>query len=282
MVAFATTLMRWSGWRVIYILIFFGAVFYWLLGQRTRRGLVSYWARVRPDASYLDRWLWTYQHLVRFGRVLMDRQVFYHPDFTYSGSGLVPLRKALNSGQGCILLSAHIGNWELSAARLNAISRGRAAIVRVIDDNPELRRLIESHMGDAQPEHIDPRDFLAASLRIRARLDQGWLVCMLGDRQLSGQAALRVPFLGEPAPFSTGPFLVAGLTGAPVFMGFFMKRGRRHYHVEVEEPLTITLPRKGAEREKALAAAVHHWSQRLEDVVRRHPQQWHNFHNFWQ
>ena len=118
---------------------------------------------------------------VRWGRNLMDRQLFYHKDFSYSGTGLKPLpAKAL---------SAHIGNWEISAARLNTITKGKTSIVRVIDDNPKIRELIERHMGDGHPEQIDPRNFMAASLQIRSALDNGHLVCMLGDRQLSGQAA---------------------------------------------------------------------------------------------
>lgn len=281
LIAFSTTVMHWSGWRAMYLMIFIGAGFYWLLAKAYRREIIRFWRQVRPDASYLDHWLWTYQHLVRYGRVLTDRQLFYHQDFSYSGEGLKPLREALNAGQGIILLSAHMGNWELSAARLNGISRGRAAIVRIIEDDPELRGLIEHYMGDQQPELIDPRDFLAASLRIRSCLAEGKLVCMLGDRQLDGQSAVRAPFLGKTATFSSGPFLVAGLTGAPIFVGFFMKRGRRHYHVAVDPPYTVSLPRKGTQRNAVLALEVGRWAQRLEQAARKHPIQWHNFYNFW-
>ena len=211
----------------------------------------------------------------------MDRSLFYLKDYSYSGEGLEGLRQALEKGQGCILLSAHVGNWEISAARLNSLTKGKTSIVRIIDDSPKLRQVVEKSMGDRPPEHIDPRNFMAASFQIRSALENGHLVCMLGDRQLTGQAAIRVPFLGEPANFSSGPFLVAGLTDTPVFIGFFMKRGRRHYHVEVDAPFYVSLPPKGKDREEVLEQAVRHWSRRLEQTVHKYPIQWHNFMNFW-
>ena len=102
---------------------------------------------------------------------------------------------------------------------------------------------------------------------------------MLADRVRAGRS-VRLPFLGEPADFPAGPFLVAVLSGAPVVITFGMKQGARHHHFYAEPPRTLgPVPRE--RREQAISEAAQWYAARLESFVRRCPYQWYNFYDFW-
>jgi predicted LPLAT superfamily acyltransferase len=133
-----------------------------------------------------------------------------------------------------------------------------------------------------------------SALAVRDWLAAGGLVGMLGDRFLEGEAAppgaggaggagiVHKPFLGHPAPWSTGPLRLAQLLRQPVFFMAGLYRGGQRYEV-LMEPLCDfrEVPRGAAEREAQLDAALSAYVARLESLVREVPYNWFNFHDFW-
>jgi KDO2-lipid IV(A) lauroyltransferase len=103
------------------------------------------------------------------------------------------------------------------------------------------------------------------------------IVAMQGDRTI-GDAGERLDFLGQPAEFPLGPFLLSAFSGAPVLPGVVLREGWLRYRVVmgelIEPPATA---RAGAGLRAALQPAVGF----LETVVRSHPCQWLNFYDFW-
>lgn len=257
-----------------------------LVGGRTQFGMLPYWRRLRPRAGHAVLLLLAWRQFVSFGRILCDRMLVYlRPQgFSIAVEGVHRLRELRERGQGCILMSAHCGNWELSSFWLHRLAAdlGTVHVVMVRDDLEFVQRFVDQRMRGGHTNVIDPRDGLGAALAINAALKNGDVVCMLGDRVLGQQPALAVDFLGGPARFPIGPFQAAALTGAPILIGFLMKTGLRDYLVHVDEPWYVRLPSKRSERAAALRAAVQRWARRLELQVRRYPRQWHNFFDFWE
>jgi predicted LPLAT superfamily acyltransferase len=223
------------------------------------------------------------RHFASFGRILCDRLLAARrpTDFTFSYRNEGVLRDASGSGRGCILLAAHLGNWELSGLRLKKLARGLVHLVMVRGDDPAVQKVVDSYMRGDGISVIDPRDPLGASLAIHAALGRGETVCMLGDRIFGAQPVARTTFLGAPATFPLGPFHAAAIAQVPILVCFLVKVGSCHYRLEVDDPWHITLPPRGPERRRALQAAVDRWAARLERQVRRFPLQWHNFYDFW-
>jgi predicted LPLAT superfamily acyltransferase len=192
------------------------------------------------------------------------------------------VRERLIGGPGgCILLAAHVGNWEVSGLRLSQLLTKRLHVVMVRNDIPSVQQFTDQHMRGNQIAVIDPRDRLGASLAIHAALAKGDVVCMLGDRIIPGQPWVDVDFLGGRARFPVGPFHVAAVTGAPIVVCFLMKTGLRQYRIEVDSPWSVPLQPRGAVRQAHLQHAVQRWATRLERQVQRYPLQWHNFFEFW-
>lgn len=274
----------------------FGARGTWLLSPpvamlavlcdgQARRESLRYFRRLRPQAGEDVRWGLAWRHLSSFGRVLADRMLVYsdpqHLRVDFPDCGSQRLNAVISSKKGCVLVSAHLGNWELASQMLSRFDSAPVHVVMIESEDPGVRALVIKHMGDRPPHIIDPRDGVGAALAIHAALQRGETVCMLGDRVVSGQAHIRVPFLGAPAAFPIGPFLAAAAAGCPLVPCFLLKRARNRYAMVVERPLYPTLPIARSQRHVAMQPYVEQWVSLLEQIVRRHPFQWHNFYDFW-
>ena len=257
-----------------------------LLGGRRQFGMVDYWRRLHPGMPGGLVLIRCWRHFASFGRILCDRMLVYlRPnDFHLTcDPGVEALRQALDSRQGCILLSAHLGNWELTGYWLPHFLQHRHPIylVMVRDDLPFLQQFVDQRLRGADITVIDPRDGLAASLEIVNALKAGHPVCMLGDRILGEQSSCTVEFLGHPARFPLGPFQAAVITGVPIFSCFLVKTALSDYVLQVDPPWRLPQEARGPRRERVLTAAVRTWARRLESMARRYPMQWHNFFLFW-
>jgi predicted LPLAT superfamily acyltransferase len=120
-------------------------------------------------------------------------------------------------------------------------------------------------------------------LAIRAAIDRGELVAMLGDRPPSGKPDARVvmaPFLGADAAFPAGPWLLAHALRCPVYFVAGVFTPPNHYALHFE-PLAdeVRLDRK--DRAGSLARYVRAYAAMLEAHVRSAPMNWFNFYDFW-
>jgi predicted LPLAT superfamily acyltransferase len=87
-------------------------------------------------------------------------------------------------------------------------------------------------------------------------------------------------FLGAPAPFPVGPYVLANLLQCTVYLLFTLRRGpSSEIHFELFQE-SIRLPRK--ERDRALGDLLAQYAARVEHFCRRAPLQWFNFYQFWQ
>ncbi len=114
-------------------------------------------------------------------------------------------------------------------------------------------------------------------LAVKERLDRGELVGILGDRTFSGERTVTCSFLGEPALFPEGPFLLAALLQVPVVLFFGLYQGDRRYAVHFEllaDPIPFGYNRRSDE----IRPWVEQYVRRLEHYCRLYPYNWFNFY----
>ena len=128
---------------------------------------------------------------------------------------------------------------------------------------------------------LDPGS-IRSIFEIKACIDRGEFVGILGDRLGPGEhgRVATASFLGRPARFPLGPFLLAGLLGCPVLLSLCLRTGDARYETVVK-PLTQgdVVPR--AEREKRARELLEAYARSLEEACCRAPRQWFNFYDFW-
>ncbi len=180
------------------------------------------------------------------------------------------LDAALAPGRGVILLTAHLGNWELGG-RLLVPRLGRTAHVVL---STEQDAALEPYMRGETPNlRFVTRRQATSTLGLLAALRRGEAVAMQGDRPTGERRDTLVPFFGAPAPFPLGPFVLARAAGAPVVPAFCAMAADTSYHIAIEPAIWV----KPGEETEALATAV----GALERAVRRTPTQWFNFFDMW-
>jgi predicted LPLAT superfamily acyltransferase len=274
---------RFGGVTLCYVLLLPPTLWFFLHDHAARRASIRYWLRLRPGLARYGATVMAFRHFYAFARILADRFLSSVDAraIRFSNPGAERLDRAMAHPQGCILLSAHIGAWEMAGRWLRVHGSRVIHIVMLKAEDPEVQRELDRAMGDHPFSIIDLRDPFGASLEIAAALRRGETCCMLADRTAGAHAnTMMVPFLGGRAHFPTGPFIAAATTGAVLVPTFALKHGLNRYVLDADEPWRVHFTSR-ASRQGELRAAVERWATRLETVVRRHPLQWQNFYDFW-
>lgn len=217
-----------------------------------------------------------------FSRCFTETMEFYGPRpgrFEIDTPAEQAVAEVLERGRGAILVTAHLGNWDVSARALSAF--GQPVNLVMGREINETAQEYTRHMREQAGVRVilSHSSVFSAFNMIRA-LRRNELLAIQFDRGAMGPAApagaKAVPFFGAPALFQSGPFHLARLSGAPVLPAFTLRRGRRHYAIVVGKPRYVSREIPG-DTERALAETV----TLLEDTIRRHPDQWFQFEPFW-
>lgn len=219
-----------------------------------------------------------------FGMTMIDKVVFLvkkKPFFKYEYNNEDYIENALKKGKGAILLSAHIGNWDIAGNLLQ--NRLKTTINAVMIDNEK------TEIKEATEEVDKKRDFNIIPLRtdspdtmiaIRMALSRNELVCLHGDRTIDNKG-IKIPFLGKETIFPDGAFQIAALTGAPVIPVFILKKGLKTYTFKAYDVLNFEdLSRN--ERKYAIEKGIKKFVNIIEEIVKNRPDQWFNFYKYWQ
>ncbi|MHB1040793.1 MAG: lysophospholipid acyltransferase family protein [Desulfobacteria bacterium] len=176
------------------------------------------------------------------------------------------LEESFAKGKGVILVTGHIGNWELGA-----LFFGRLGFKINVVTIPEGKERIDSIRGayrmrqDIHTIVVDGSPF--SSLEIVAALRRGEIVAMLVDRW-EGTDGVPAKFFGADHRFPRGPFALSRATGAPILPAFIVRDGNAYRGV-IDPPFFMD------EREDEAGAL--RLSESLERMIRACPDQWYNF-----
>ncbi|HEU4369271.1 MAG TPA: lysophospholipid acyltransferase family protein [Methylomirabilota bacterium] len=240
-----------------------------------RKHVAANLARVRPQASEAERGALVddvFRHFaVCFADLVSTNRRRQRPDRLVAHiEGDEHLLAAAATGGGLVLLTAHLGNWELGG-RLLAARLGRPTHV-VVAAEADLR--VEHFLrGGPSPVRFVRLGDPTVMLSLVPALRRGELVALQGDRALGTRGDTRVDFLGAPAPFPRGPFVLARAAGVPIVPAFCLLDAGRRYRVVMAAPIHVGPDGDGA--------ALGQWVAVLERLVRRAPEQWFNFYDVW-
>lgn len=187
---------------------------------------------------------------------------------------LVELR---DSGRRVILLTAHLGNWELGGVLAGQVGLPLSVVyVRDAFADAERFRSLLRGFGDVLEIPIHPEDRFA-SLPVLRAFEQGRLVALQGDRDFNDRG-VEGELFGAATSFPLGPFLLARMTGAVLVPIFIAYTSELHLTVEVGEAIEVE---RSDDREGDARGALDRWLPVLERAIRRWPTQWYTFYDFW-
>jgi KDO2-lipid IV(A) lauroyltransferase len=221
------------------------------------------WVRETAAASYA--------HLGREGLAML-RLASLSPDEVLARTeveGLERFQEAVSAGKGVVMVTGHLGNWEIGGAAL-AVRGVPIDVVAQRQSNPLFDRLV-----------VETRERLGMRVIPRGRatrqgvrsLREGRVVAFVADQDAKGAGAF-VPFFGRLASTHRGPAMLALRTGASLFVGLGMLRTPAGgYRGRIEEVVVD----RGGEVEAVVQQLTAAFTARLEAGVRTAPDQY-----FWQ
>ncbi|MBW8684085.1 lipid A biosynthesis acyltransferase [Chitinophaga sp. B61] len=270
--------LRYGGVLPAYVLLRFVAAYYFLFSYSSSRPIFQYF-RTRVGYSWWRSLISLYRNYYIFGQVLIDKVVVMSGiknKFTFEFDGEHYLREITTAGRGGIMLSAHLGNWEV-AGHLFSRLETRINIVMFDGEHERIKKYLSSVTGERNVNIIVIKDDLSHIYAINDALSNQELVCMHADRFLKGNKTVTVPFMGADARFPAGPFLLASTFRVPVSLVFAFKETATHYHLYATQPREYH-----GRRRQGVENAVQDFVGELEGMVRKYPEQWFNYYDFWE
>jgi len=183
------------------------------------------------------------------------------------------LDSALECGRGVMLLTAHLGNWEMVGARIAAEGYRLNVIARPQRDD----RLTDYIRRTREVAGMRVLDREVAVRRSLLALRRNELVGILLD-QNAGDDGVFVDFFGQPASTAPGAAAFALRTGAAVLPTFGSRNADNSHAIEIGEPVPLM---KTGDREQDILANTARYTKIIEEQIRRHPDQWFWLHKRW-
>lgn len=189
--------------------------------------------------------------------------------------GLKHYREAASMDKGVLLLTAHLGNWELGALAHGAAVGPLHVMVRPIR-NEAVDRLVE-RLRSSHGNTVIPKRH--AARRVLRVLRQRGTVGILADQNVVHEEAVFVRFFGRATSAAKGFAQIALRSGAPVVPATAWWDARAGRHV-VEYGAAIRLLRTG-DAERDVQVNTQRFQSALEERIRQHPGQWLWIHRRW-
>lgn len=268
---------------------------YWLSGREQRRASQQWLRAVRRHAvrqrTPLPRPCNSFHHFLRFGDAMLDKIAGWRGDLRWGkeidfAPGAEAVIERAQPG-GRLILASHLGDIEACRALAQQVS-GLVVNALVFTDHAQRFKQVLDEIAPQASVNVIPVSDIGpeTAIMLREKLDAGEWVAIVGDRtavnrQRGGnRRVVWSEFLGRPAPFPQGPFVLAAALRCPVLLMFALRQdGILRVHCEpFADPLE--LPR--AARQQALQQTVDRYAQRLEHHALISPLDWFNFFDFWQ
>jgi predicted LPLAT superfamily acyltransferase len=267
---------------------------YWLTAGPARQASQQWTARVKQVLTQRNMpvppRLNSFFHFMRFGNAMLDKvaswrgELKFHRDVVFA-PGAYDVLDA-DASQGKLLLASHLGDVEACRA-LAQLEGSKVINALVFSDNAQRFKQIMTEMAPQAGVNLMPVTDIGpdTAIAIKEKLERGEWVAIVGDRiavtpQRGGDwRVIWSSFMGQPAPFPQGPFILASILRCPVVLIYALRQqGALTIHCEpFADPLL--LPR--GERQQALQQAVDRYAQRLEHYALMSPLDWFNFFDFW-
>ena len=285
---------RRFGRRVFTLFLWPVIAVYWLTGRSQRQASQQWLAQIagyaRRQQVSLPTPLGSYFHFLRFGEAMLDKiaswrgDLRWGKDIDFAPGAEAAIADARQGGK--LILASHLGDIEACRAMAQQAS-GLVINALVFTDNAPRFRQVQEEIAPLSGVNLIPVSDIGpeTAIMLQEKLDAGEWVAIVGDRTAINRqrgGSRRVvwsEFLGRPAPFPQGPFILAAALRCPVLLMFALKqRGKlRIYCESFADPLL--LPR--AERQQALQQVVDRYAERLAHHALISPLDWFNFFDFW-
>lgn len=261
--------------QIAYSVLYFVALYYFFFSWKSSRASYQYFRKQLGKSTIVSMFS-VYKHYYVFGQTLIDRFAIssgFRDKFTYEFDGIEKINEILAAGKGGILISAHVGNFEIAEYFFGELEH--AAKINLVTTNLE-HAAIQSYLSkfgsQSKIKFIIVDEDLSHIFQIHDALSKNEIICFTGDRYFPGTKTMEATLLNDKALFPAGTFQLAARLKVPVLFVYVMKEKKLHYHLYARKALFNA--RKGQE-------LLNSYTENVSTILQKYPFQWFNFYDFW-
>jgi len=265
--------MKHFGMGFTYLFLHFVVLYFFLFSWSSSKWIHNYYRRAH-GYGMLKAVAGIYRTYYVFGQVIIDKVALasgMRDKFELSHHGAHNIRNMVENKTGGILISGHIGNWEIASHLMRGYG-GKVNVVMLDAEHQRIKKSIDKKTGGRKFNVIPIKNDISHVFLISKALLNKELVCIHGDRYVEGMRTLKANFMGKEAHFPYGPFAIASKFDVPKCFVYGFKTGNESYQFYATDSIL------GKQRpEDILSEYVTQTQQMLE----KYPAQWFNFYDFW-
>lgn len=277
----------WCTWYpdwFITLMIHLHTWFFWLTLRGIRAAVASNLEAVLGPCGWFERQRRIWRTFHEFAWCQTERYEQFRPHkrmrFDFAGDATYAKMKATD--RGFVFFTAHFGNWEMGPLT-NELPGGRKFhVVR----EPEMSQGAQKFVQEMFDKHPQRDQFvvhyagaeMALGARLLMALRKGDVIGMPGDRPRAGMETMTTTMLGRPMELPPGPVALARAANALMVPVFVFREGRRHYRIELWEPIEVG---QGEHKQADVERGVRAMAEACEQVIRQRPHHWFCWAKLW-
>ena len=216
---------------------------------------------------------------IKFSQIIVDRFAAYSgKHFTFEVEGADIMRKYESKDEGFVIISSHIGNYELAGYSMVAKKKCFNTLVYANETQTVMenrnRALAKTNM-----RMIPIKEDMSHIFLMNSALSAGEVVSVPGDRMFGSKKFADCLFFGEKAKFPIGAYALALQKDVELMAMFVMKESTLKYRIIIKE---LLLPDKALKLKERINVLAQEYACCLEKIVKKYPVQWFNYYDFWQ
>lgn len=260
-------------------MIWCAAFAFFFVAREGRNALLKNLRVVRPKSWRAANCLRVIRVFANFGWSLTDTAAYrmLKARIRYELDGLRFLEQ-LASAKNAIVLTAHMGSYDLAAGLFAQQFHRQVRMVRAPERDPLAAQHVDAALHESSGGAVAvgySSDGTALAFDLLNALRNGEVISMQGDRVAGEVARAPAKFLGREIDLPNGPFVLSLVSEAPIYPLFIVRTGYRKYKILAREP--IVYAGAAASRDEIIAEAMKCWAAVLEEIVRHYWSQWYAF-----
>jgi len=250
-----------------------------------RRAIIEVMKVIKPEASSREVAGIACRLLINYALNFADFMYLYHMKSKElisitKATGIEHLQKILKKKRGVVMVTAHLGNWEVGSNFLAAAGFPTVGIAESAGPGEKFYKLFKryrEHFGMV----VISLEQRSVGFKMRRFLKKGYIVGLVGDRDIAG-TGIEIMFFNRRSILPQGPAFLSLITKTPIVTAFFLRNregGKKVYHAIVEEEIIFHPAGSGRDNVRELTQII---ANRLEKMIKKYPDQWFSFPPPWE
>lgn len=254
-------------------------IFFYIIPIR-KNTVISNLTKAFPEKSKSEIKKIAYNNFVSIGITFMEIMAFQQMDEEQVLSlvdinNLELAQGKVDAGRGSILLTAHVGNWELGALSMGLLLKKQINVLVKKQRN----KLVANWMSEIREKFNNKEVPLGASIReLYKTLISGGVIGIVGDQRGRKEDGVVVQFFNQPTVTFQGFAALAIKNKVPILVVLSKRISPGKYVLDIEEIKYDNLPEKLSDQ---LQELNQRYMTILENKIREAPEQWLWMHNIW-